>query len=74
MDSSVLLSHDQDTIHAEMVCAEMHNFCMFLTGHRIKARTHASVEIAHFPNRGIIITWKALSLLPHASQALMIVD
>ena len=39
------LSHDQDTIHAERGCVEMCNFCMaalmFLSGHGIKARTHA---------------------------------
>ena len=62
------LSHDQDTIHAEKACAEMHDFCMaavvFLTGHGIKARTHAHAEITHFLMRGIIRTWKALSLQP----------
>ena len=43
----------------------------FLTGHGINARTHADVEMAHFPTWGIIKTWKALSMRPCASQALM---
>ena len=45
---SQILSHHQDTIHAEKGCAEMYNFCMaalmFLTGDAIKARTLAHVE------------------------------
>ena len=53
----------------------MHDFHMaalvFLRGHRIKARAHACEEIAQFPTRCIIRTWKALALLPHASQMLM---
>ncbi len=68
-------SHDQDTIHAEKVCAEMHNFCMvtlmFLTGHGIEARTHTHGEITHFQTQCIIRSWKALGLRPHASQPLM---
>ena len=48
------LSYDQDTIHAEKGCVKMCDFClaasMFLTGHGIKAGTHAYVEIAHFPH------------------------
>ena len=59
----IILSHDQDTIHAETVCAEMCDFCMaalmFLTGHGIKARTHACAEIAHLPTGCIIGTWRA---------------
>ncbi len=43
--TQIVLSHDQGTIHAEMVCVEMRNFymaaLMFLTGHGIKTRTHA---------------------------------
>ena len=54
----------------------MHDFCltalMFLTGHVIKAGTHAYVETAHFPNWCIITTWKALTLSPCAFQVLMI--
>ncbi len=69
------LSHDRDTIHAEKRCAEMHDFhmaiLMFLTGHGIKARTHAHAEIAHVPTRCIIRTWKALGLWLHAHQAPM---
>ena len=41
------LSYDHDTMYAEKGCAEMHDFCMaalmFLTGHGIKAKTHAHV-------------------------------
>ena len=63
------------TIHAEKGCAEMCDFSMaalmFLAGHGIKAKTHAHVEIAHFPTWCIIGTWKALGLWPHTSQALM---
>ena len=33
--------------------------------------SNAHVEIAHFPTRHIIRIWKALSLQPHAPQALM---
>ena len=44
---------------------------MFLTGHGVKARTHACAEIAHFPTRCIIRTWDAVVLWPHPSQALM---
>ena len=69
------LSHNQDTIHAEKGCAGMHDFhiaaLMFLTGHRIKARTYTYAEITRFPMRCTIRTWKALSLQPRASQALM---
>ena len=47
------LSHDQDTIHAENRCVQMCDFCMvalmFLTGHGIKAKTHAHGEL-HIPN------------------------
>ena len=57
-------------------CVEMCNFHMaaltFNTGHVIKARTHACIEIAHFPSWCIIRTWKALGLWSHASQALMV--
>ena len=60
----------------------MHDFCkvalMFLTGHGIKGRTHAHVEIAHFLTWCIIRTWEAqvagwgaFSLWPHTSRALM---
>ena len=56
-------------------CTEMCDFCMtalmFLTGHEIKARTHAHVESAHFQMRCLIRTWKAFGLWLHASQALM---
>ncbi len=59
-------SHDKDTIHAEK-CAEICDFCMaastFLTGHGIKARTHAHAEITNFLSRCTIRTWKALSLM-----------
>ena len=45
---SNLLSHNQDTVHAENRCVEMCNFCMvdllFLTGHGIKAGTHANAK------------------------------
>ncbi len=57
--------------------AEMRGFCMaalmFLTGHVIKARTHARAEIAHFRTQCNIRNWKALmiSLQPCASQALI---
>ncbi len=44
---------------------------MFLTGQRIKARTHAHAEITHFPTLCMIRTWKVLSLQPCASHALM---
>ena len=75
VDKQLSLSHGLDTIHVEKGCAEMHNFCMaavmFLTGHGIKARTHAHVTIAHFPAQCIIGTWDALGLKPCASQALM---
>ena len=37
----------------------------------IKARTHALAEMAHFPTQCTVRTWNALSLQPHASQALM---
>ena len=67
----LVLSHDPDTIHAEKGSAKMCDFCMaavmFLTGHGIKARTHAHVEITHFPTQCITRTWKALSLHPRAS-------
>ena len=53
----------------------MRDFCMaalmFLIGHGIEARTHAHVEIAHFPVQCIIRIWKALSLQMCASRALM---
>ena len=69
------LSHDQDTIHAEKGHAEMHDIhmeaLMFLAGHGIRARTHAHVRITHFPTCCAIRTWKALTLWPRASQALM---
>ena len=69
-------SHDQDTIHAEKGRVEMYNFrmaaLMFLTGHGIKARTHAIVEITHFPTQCIIRIQEALSLWHRASQALMV--
>ena len=68
------LSHDQDTVHAENGCAEMCHFCMvafmFLTNDGIKVRALAHAEIIHFPTRCIIRTRKALTLQPHASQAL----
>ena len=51
------------------------DFCMaasmFLTGHGIKARTHAHAIIVYFPTRCIIRNWNALSLQPRASQGLM---
>ena len=66
---SYVLSHNQDTIHEEKGCVEMHDFHMaasiFLTDHGIKARTYVCVEITHFPTHCIIGTWKALSLWPH---------
>ena len=69
------LSHYEATIHATKWCVEMHDFCMavlmFLKGHGIKARTHAHAESTQFPPRCTIRTWKALSLQPCASQALM---
>ena len=49
-----LLSHDQDTLHAEKWCAEMRNFrmaalmCLMYPCHAIKAGAHVSVEITHF--------------------------
>ena len=47
-----MLSHDQNTIPAEIGCVEMHDFCMadfmVLTCHVIKARTHACAENSHF--------------------------
>ncbi len=49
----------------------MHGCLDVFTGHGIKGRTHASAEIIHFPTHCIIRTWKAPSLWPHASQALM---
>ncbi len=56
-------------------CVEMCNFhmaaFMFLTGHGIKARTQACVEIAHFPSWCVIRTWKALSLWRCAFQVMM---
>ena len=68
------LSHDQDTVHAEKVCAEICDFCMaalmFLTDHGTKARTHAHVEITYSPTLSIIRMWKALCLWPCASQVL----
>ena len=71
----IILSHDQDTVHAEKGCAEMCDFhvaaLMFLTGHQIKARTYVLAEIARFPTPCIIRTWKALSLRSCASEALM---
>ena len=70
---SCILSHDQDTVHAEKVCVEMCDFymaaLMFRTGHGIKARTHANAEIVHFPTWCTIRTWRALGLWPRASQA-----
>ena len=69
----VVESVGMDTIHAEKGCMEMRDFhmagLMFLTGHEIKARTHAHVEITHFLTQCIIRTWKALGLQPHNSQA-----
>ena len=69
------LSNGQYAIHVEKGCAEMRDLCMtalmFLTGHRIKARTHACAEIAHFPTLCIISIWKALGLGPRVSQALI---
>ncbi len=59
------LSNDQDTLHTEKECAEIHNFCM-------TALIFLPAEIAHLPKRYIIRTWKAISQLPHVSQALMI--
>ena len=44
---------------------------MFHTCHGIKARAHAHAEITQFSTWCIIRTWKALSLWPHAFQALM---
>ena len=70
-----LLSHDQDTIHAENGCAEIHDLyltaLMFLTGHGIRARTHSHVEITHFPTWCTTRTWTALGLRLRASHALM---
>ena len=70
----LLSSHNQDTIHAEKWCVEIHNFCMadllFFTGHGVKARTHVHEEIIHFPAQCIIRTWNALDPRPCASQAL----
>ena len=67
---STILSHDQDTIHEEKGCVEMRDFhmaaLMSLTGHRIKARTHARAEIAlcasqtlmmHLVGKCAISTW-----------------
>ena len=65
-----VLSHDQNTIHAEKGCADM-RFHMFLTGHGMKARTRAHVQITHFPTWCIIRTWTALGVWPHASHAFM---
>ena len=77
------LFYDYDTIHAEKEWAEMYDFHMaallVLTGHGIKARTHACAKITHFPPQckedwielNCTRTWKALGLWPHASQALM---
>ena len=65
------LLHYQDTIHGEKGCTEMHDFCMFLTGHWIKARTHAHVEITHFSMRCIIMAWEAWDNRPSAFQILM---
>ena len=71
----MILSHDQDTVHAEKGCVEICGFCMaalmFPTDHGIKARTHVRAEIAHFPTQCIITNWKAIGLWPRASQALM---
>ena len=62
--------------HNSEGCMEMCNLCMtafmFLTGHGIKARTHALAEIIYFPTRSIIRACKALGLWPRASQTLMI--
>ena len=44
---------------------------LLVTGHGIKATTHACVEIAHFRNWCIIRMWKAVTVQPHASQALI---
>ena len=70
-----ILSHDQDTVHAEKGCVEMHDFymtaLMLLTGHGMKAGILAHAEIAHFPTWCITRTWNALGLRPCASQALM---
>ncbi len=72
-----LLSHDQNTIHAEKGCAEMYDLhmaaLMFLTGHGIKARTHAHAEVAHLPTRCIIRTRKALGLWSHASLMMTLI-
>ena len=69
------LSHDQDTIHAEKGCVEMRDShmaaLMYLTGHGIKARTHAHVEIAHFPTQCIIRAWESQGRGQSASQVLM---
>ena len=43
--------------------------CLDVSCHGIKARTHACVEITHFPTRRIIRTWNALGLRPCASHA-----
>ena len=50
------LSHDPDTIHVGKVCVGTQDFhkAMFLTGHAVKARTHARVEITHFLTQCII--------------------
>ena len=71
----MFLSHDQDTIHAEMGNVEMRNFrmaaLMFLTNHGIKERAYAHAEITHFPMKCITRTWKELGLQPSTPQALM---
>ena len=54
----------------------MRDFCMaalmFLTGHRMEARTHGHVEIAHFPTRRIIRAWEARGCRLSAFHILMI--
>ena len=71
----LVLSNDHSKIHAEKGCVEMYAFHMasliVLTGHGIKARTHAHAEITHIPTQCIIRTWKALGLWPHDSQPVM---
>ena len=54
------LSHGQDINHAEKGYAEMGHLAtlMFLTGHGMKARTHACVEMTHFLTQYIIKTGK----------------
>ncbi len=67
--------HNQDTIHAEKTCMEMHasfmTALMFRTCRGIEARTSICAEIVHFATQCIFRTRKVRSLRPHATQALM---